>query len=57
LPLDGIVYMSSITNAECVAVYDHAVSTKLYPACPAEHLTRIGDLVRVSASLNVQLRL
>lgn len=54
---DGIVYMSRITNAECVAVYDHAVNAKLDSACPTENLTRIGDLVPVLASLNVQLRL
>lgn len=54
---DGIVYMSRITNAECVAVYDHAVNAKLYPACPTENLTRIGELVPGLASLNVQLRL
>src|SRR3546814_14233842 len=28
---DGIIYMSRITNAECVAVYDRAVTATLDP--------------------------
>lgn len=53
---DGIVYMSRITNAECVAVYDRAVETKIDPACPVHDLSRLVDLVPALRSLNVALR-
>ncbi len=54
---DGIVYMSRITNAECVAIYDRAVGAKLDPACPIVDLPRLTDLSRALVSLNVELRI
>nr|WP_260395043.1 RES family NAD+ phosphorylase [Sphingobium lignivorans] len=53
---DGVVYMSRITNAECVAIYDRAAEVKLDPRCPVEDLTRLADLIPALTSLNVQLR-
>lgn len=53
---DGIVYMSRITNAECVAVYDRAAPMKLDPACPVVDLLRIGGLESALRLLNVQVR-
>ena len=53
---DGIVYMSRITNAECVAIYDRAVGAKLDPNAPVEDLARLVDLVPALTSLNVELR-
>lgn len=52
---DGIVYMSRITNAECVAIYDRAAGTKLDPACPVVDLVRLADLEPALRSLNVSL--
>jgi len=52
---DGIVYMSRITNAECVAVYERATSLKLDPACPVVDLVRLADLEPALRSLNVSL--
>lgn len=52
---DGIVYMSRITNGECVAIYDRAVTTKLDPSCPVADLVRIGELIPALRSLNVEL--
>jgi len=53
---DGIVYMSRITNAECVTVYDHAVEAKLDPACPVREVSRLASLIPALASLSIQLR-
>ena len=53
---DGIIYMSRITNAECVAVYDRAVTTTLDPACPVVELLRLADLVPALKSLSIELR-
>jgi hypothetical protein len=52
---DGIVYMSRLTNAECVAVYDRAVTIKLGPACPIQEATRLADLIPALTSLSVEL--
>jgi len=52
---DGIVYMSRITNAECVAIYDRAVGSNLDPACPVVDLVRLADLEPALRSLNVSL--
>ena len=52
---DGIVYMSRITNAECVAIYDRAVKRSLEPKCPVIDLIRIADLGQALKSLNVRL--
>ena len=48
--------MSRITNAECVAVYDRAVTTTLDPACPVVELLRLADLVPALKSLSIELR-
>ena len=52
---DGIVYMSRITNAECVAVYDRAVARVLDDHCPVVELPRLAGLVPALRSLNVTL--
>ncbi|RRD22022.1 hypothetical protein ECB98_21865 [Brucellaceae bacterium VT-16-1752] len=41
---DGIIYMSRITNKECVAVYDRAVHLNLETDAPALNLTRLSSL-------------
>ncbi|WP_438830627.1 RES family NAD+ phosphorylase [Edaphosphingomonas haloaromaticamans] len=51
---DGIVYMSRITNAECIAIYDRAIS-KLDPTCLVVDLLRIAGLVAALNSLNVSV--
>lgn len=53
---DGIVYMSRITNAECVAVYDRAAKMKLDPACPVANVSELTGLVPALTSLSVRLR-
>lgn len=53
---DGIVYMSRITNGECVAVYDRAANAKLASACPVQNLGEVADLISVLTSLSVELR-
>jgi hypothetical protein len=53
---DGIVYMSRITNSECIAVYDRAVGHKLNPTCPVVELSRLSNLVAALASLNIVLQ-
>ena len=53
---DGIVYMSRITNAECVAVYDRDVTANLDPAYPVVELPRLTDLVPALKSLSIELR-
>lgn len=50
--LDGIVYMSRITNRECVAVYDRSVS-KLDADAPAPDLSRLRSLTADLAPLQV----
>lgn len=52
---DGIVYMSRITNAECVAIYDRAISAKLDHVNPVTNLTRLVDLEAAFGALNVRL--
>lgn len=52
---DGITYMSRITNAECVAIYDRAAGSKLDPACPVVDLVRLADLKPVLRSFNITL--
>lgn len=52
---DGIVYMSRISNAECVAIYGRAVLAKLNPDCPVEALTRLSDLLPALTSLSVRI--
>jgi RES domain len=50
--LDGIVYMSRITNAECIAVYDRAVE-KLETDKVALDLPRLAPLEADLAALHV----
>jgi hypothetical protein len=50
--LDGVLYMSRITNRECAAVYDRAVS-KLEADAPAPELTRLRSLTTDLAALQV----
>src|SRR3546814_4459381 len=45
---DGIIYMSRITNAECVSVYDRAVTATLDPARSEEHTSELQSLMRIS---------
>lgn len=52
---DGVTYMSRITNAECVAIYDRAVNLELDPGCPVVDLVRLADLERALRTLNVSL--
>lgn len=52
---DGMVFMSRITNAECVAVYDRGVKTKLDPKCPVRDIIRLVELEPALRSLNVVL--
>ena len=52
---DGIVYMSRITNGECVAVYDRAADSKLDRACSVVDLVRLVELEPALRSLNVSL--
>lgn len=53
--VDGIVYMSRITNVECIAIYDRAAEPKLDPDCPVVDLVRLADLEPALRSLNVSL--
>jgi hypothetical protein len=53
---DGIVYMSRITNAECVAIYDRAATAHLDKRCPVADLIRVGELEPALRSLSVTLR-
>lgn len=53
--VDGILYASRLTSAECVAVYDRAVPTKLL-STPAESLVRNPRLIDALQSLNVSVR-
>lgn len=51
--LDGIVYMSRITNRECLAVYDRAVTSKLAADAPALPLVQLASLPADLRSLHV----
>ena len=53
--VDGLLYSSRLTSAECVAVYDRAVSIKL-EATPAVNLIRHPDLVPALRSIGVTIR-
>ncbi|WP_260581988.1 RES family NAD+ phosphorylase [Sphingopyxis sp. PET50] len=53
---DGIVYMSRITNSECVALYDRAVNAKLDPTCKVHAVSELADLISALASLSIELR-
>jgi len=53
--LDGIVYMSRITNRECVAVYERAVTTKLSAEAPALPLVRLATMITDLRALGVTI--
>ncbi|MBX9907826.1 MAG: RES family NAD+ phosphorylase [Beijerinckiaceae bacterium] len=53
--VDGLLYASRLTGADCVAVYDRAVSDKL-TSSPAVELVRQADLVPVLRSIGVFVR-
>lgn len=53
--VDGLLYASRLTGAECVAVYDRAVTTKLASG-PAVELVGHGDLVSALRSIGVTVR-
>ena len=50
---DGIVYMSRITNKQCVAVYDRAVETSLSADEPAIDLPRLSMLFAILDALSI----
>ena len=52
---DGIIYMSRITNKECVAVYDRAVDPNLATDAPALNLTMLSSLSDIFETLFVTL--
>jgi hypothetical protein len=52
--LDGFVYRSRLTGANCVAVFDRAVTSKL-EAGPARTLPETASLPAALASLSVEL--
>lgn len=52
---DGIVYMSRITNRQCVAIYDRAVEPTLRAEGPALDLPRLGLLPSILAGLHVTI--
>lgn len=52
---DGIIYMSRITNKECVAVYDRAVDLNLDADAPALNLTMLSSLSDIFEKLFVTL--
>jgi RES domain. len=53
--IDGLLYASRLTSAECVAVYDRAIEGKL-DASPAINLVRHPDLIAALQSIGVSLR-
>jgi hypothetical protein len=53
--VDGVLYSSRLTSAECVAVYDRAASIKL-EATPAVNLIRHPDLIAALRSIDVTIR-
>ncbi len=53
--IDGVLYSSRLTSAECVAVYDRAVATKLV-STPAVDLVRHRELTDALKSIDVSVR-
>lgn len=53
--IDGLLYSSRLTGAECVAIYDRAVTKKLNSGRAIE-LLRHADLVSALQSINVTVR-
>ena len=52
---DGILYMSRITNKQCVAVYDRAVASTLEADRPALDLPRLANLRAALDALHISL--
>ncbi|MEX4009839.1 RES family NAD+ phosphorylase [Neoaquamicrobium sediminum] len=52
---DGILYMSRITNKQCVAVYDRAVASNLEADSPALDLPRLANLRAALDALHISL--
>jgi hypothetical protein len=52
--VDGILYLSRLTAAECIAVYDRAVATKL-AASKAVDIVRLRALIPALTALGVTL--
>ncbi|NKC05435.1 RES family NAD+ phosphorylase [Ochrobactrum haematophilum] len=53
--VDGVLYSSRLTSAECLAVYDRAVKPKLQSTA-AVSLARHADLVTALTTINVSVR-
>lgn len=53
--VDGLLYASRLTAADCVAVYDRAVSARL-TSSPAIELIRQADLVPALRSIGIAVR-
>lgn len=53
--VDGLLYSSRLTAADCIAVYDRAVGAKLV-ASPAVELVRQADLISALRSIGVSIR-
>ncbi|GLU30124.1 RES family NAD+ phosphorylase [Brucella sp. NBRC 12950] len=53
--VDGLLYSSRLTSADCVAVYDRAVGGKLVTS-PAVELVRQADLISALRSIGVSIR-
>lgn len=53
--IDGLLYSSRLTAANCVAIYDRAVGAKMV-ASPAVELVRQGDLVSALQSIGISIR-
>lgn len=52
---DGILYMSRITNRQCVAVYDRAVASNLEANSPALDLPRLAGLRAILDTLHITI--
>ena len=52
--VDGLLYLSRLTGAECIAIYDRAVARKL-TVTQVVDLARLADLVPALMKLNVTL--
>jgi hypothetical protein len=52
--VDGIIYHSTITDDECIAVYDRA-AVKLDPQCPVVDLLSVGALTSVLHELDIKI--
>lgn len=53
--IDGLLYSSRLTSAECLAIYDRAVDTKLV-STPGANLVLHADLVPALKSIDVKVR-